>query len=74
MSKKSQKQQMGDSWMSEDSQISTLKKKKDSGKDCRLKKDVKDVGRKQAFEYSQQNDSIAMDRAGIQTEGKSTFA
>ena len=35
--------------MSEDSQISTLKKKKSSGKDSRLKKDVKDVGKKQAF-------------------------
>jgi hypothetical protein len=53
MSKKSQKQPLGESWMSEDSQISSSKKKKDSGKDSRSKKDVKDLERKQAFEYTQ---------------------
>ena len=74
MSKKSQKQPLGDSWMSEDSQMSSSKKKKDSGKDSRSKKDAKDLDKKQAFEYMQQNDSIAMGRGGIPTEGKSTFA
>jgi hypothetical protein len=74
MSKKSQKQPLGESWMSEDSQISTSKKKKDSGKDSRSKKDARDLEKKQAFEYTQHNDSIAMGRGGIPTDGKSTFA
>ena len=74
MSKKSQKQPLGESYMSEDSQISSQKKKKDSGNDSRSKKNAKDLDKKQAFEYSQQNDSMMMGLGGIPTDEKSTFA
>jgi len=60
--------------MSEDSQISSSKKKKDSGKDSRSKKNTKDLDKKQAFEYTQQNDSMMMGLGGIPTDEKSTFA